>query len=458
MSERIAPHSLEAERSVLGSVFIRPAAWPLVASMLVTDAFYLPAHREVFEAMEAVVKRSMPLDVLMVGDELKSRGALTRLEGGEGYLLDLAGSVPVAENVEHYVRIVLDNWNRRRVIALCSETMSRAYLSASAEDLVENLAGDVSRIVMPSANALVRIGECVPAVLADIEHRMAVGPEKAMAGRVTFGVDRLDELTVGCDPGDLVIIGADAGGGKTALAVQAGLKLTIDEGGVCLCANLEMSRAQITERSLSHRGRVNSFNLRRGQLRKDEFAELYAAGQSLIQNHHGEGGQAVPTDFYREDRIQGIEEFEVRARAVRARHPKQVALGIFDFMQLAKSSGRQANRAQEISDIARRLKKLGGDLEMTIFGISSLKRKQTEASEKPPSMSDLKESGDVEYAATTILLIWNQDQTEDGAVDIIAAKNKKGPRATIRSHWTGRHYAFRDWDGDASPSLPGMNG
>lgn len=448
MTDRLPPHSLEAERSVLGSVLMRPSIWTVVAGMLVTDAFFLPAHREVFEAMGHVERRGMPLDPITLGDELRTRGALPRLEGGEQYLMDLVHAAVIPDNYEHHARIVLGAWNKRRLIRLCAETVERAHGNIEAEELLENVAGDVSRIVMPSANDLVRIGDCVPAVLADVQKRIEVGPERAMTGRVTTGIARFDELTVGFDPGDLVIIGADPGAGKSALAVQAGLKLAIDEGGVCLCANLEMNKAQITERAIVHRARVNSFKLRRGELRNEEVADVLQAGRELV-------GVGLPANFYVEDKIQSVEEFEARARAVRARHPKEVTLGIFDFMQLAKTSGRMGNRAQEISEIARRLKKIAGELDMTVIGVSSLKRKQTEVSEKAPTMHDLKESGDVEYAGTTIILLWNRDRTKDGPVDLILEKNKKGPTETIQAHWIGRHYRFTDWNGDTAPPLPG---
>src|SRR5437763_3273232 len=126
-AQRMPPHNLDAEKSVLGSVFIKPTAFDEVATTLQVDDFFLPAHREVFEAMLALDKRRQPLDVIAVADELKTRGLLSRLEGGESYLLALANSVPTAENILHYARLVKEKATLRRLIDACAEVKSRAY-------------------------------------------------------------------------------------------------------------------------------------------------------------------------------------------------------------------------------------------------------------------------------------------------------------------------------------------
>src|SRR3954471_14772731 len=124
---RLPPHNLEAERSTLGGVLIKPAAFDEMATLLVADDFFLPAHREIFDAMVEIEKRRQPIDPIGLGDELKTRGALPRLEGGEAYLMTLAGSVPTAENISHYVRLVKEKATLRRLIAACGEVQSRAY-------------------------------------------------------------------------------------------------------------------------------------------------------------------------------------------------------------------------------------------------------------------------------------------------------------------------------------------
>lgn len=446
MSDRALPHDIDAEKAALGSVFIAPErVWPIASTQLQTDAFFLPAHRDIFEAMAAAAAREMPLDPITVGDELKARGLLGRLDGGAGYLLHLASSTPTAENADAYIRIVHDCASLRRLIHVCGATMSRAFggwANLRVDEFIDEHMGDVSRLLMGATSTkLTRLGECIPQVMNDIAHRVEVGPEMAAAGRVTFGLRAVDELLVGSDPGDLVIIGGDPGAGKTALAVKAGLKLCIDDRGTCFCANLEMSRYALGERALSNRARVNSFLMRNGRLGRKEMSDLVAAAATITGSAHNDH---VPADFYIEDAISTVQQFEARARIWRARHPTQVAMAIFDFVQLAQGvEGAHQTRAQQVGNDTRRLKKIAGDLNVTIFAVSSLKREGTEIAEKAPTMKSLKESGDVEYAATTILLLWNKGE---GRVELIAAKNKKGPTASLPLTYVGKHYEFVDPD------------
>lgn len=439
MSERHEPHSLDAERAVLGSVLIKPQAWAVISSMLVADAFYLPAHREIWDGMAAIEKRQLAIDPVMIADELRARGALSRLQGGEAYLLELASSVPHAENVEHYARVVLDNFNKRKVLQLCALTQSRCYNEAlTADELIEGLAGDLSKVVKETGKEPQRIGQVVPLAMAEIERRAAAGPEQSFSGMHT-GVRALDEITWGWEAPDLVVIGADPGGGKTALALQAALIMTIEHGWAGFVANLEMSKLQITERALAHRARINSYLLRRGDLKLEDSKDLFAAARELD-----------PADLYPVDDIATMREYELRLRIWRAKHPKKKAFGIFDYIQLAEEGGdSRQNRSQQVGGYARRLKKLAKDLDMVQIAISSLNRDQKDASEKPPTMKNLKESGDVEYAADTVHLLWNPHQVEDGQIEIYTPKNRKGPKRTVPAWFRGKHYAFLDvYDGE----------
>ncbi len=425
------PHSLSAEQSVLGAVFISPRLWPTIASQLPMDAFFLPAHRVVYDAMVGVAHRRMPIDPITVADELRSRGELGRLEGGEDYLLRLAESVPTSENIDAYVGIVRRAANLRSVIHLCAEASSRARGDVEDDLLVEDIQRQLSKVVLRNASELRRLGDCIPQVLNDIESRRE--NDSGIIG-VRTGVRSLDLLTCGFLPEEMTIIGADPGAGKSALAVQAGLLLCIEEAGTCFDASLEMPEKMIAERALAHLADVNSYHLRRGSISIDEARGLQDAGGVL---------QGI--DYYVADDVRTVREFAAKARVWRARHPRQKGLAIFDFLQLAASSGNGNNRAQQVGNDARELKALARELKVPVIAISSLSRSPKDAAKQPPRMSDLKESGDVEYAADFVILIWNPDGTKDGPVNFVVAKNRNSPAEMVSGHWIGRHFRFCDF-------------
>lgn len=432
LPERPLPHNVEAEQAVLGAIFIRPSIWPAVQSHLRLDEFFIPGHREVYDAMAAVADREMPLDLVTVGDELRARGMLPRLEGGEDYLMTLADSVPTAENVDHYVRIVRTTGGQRELIRLGGEIASRAYGNVDLERYYEEIARSISGLAVRSAaSELSLIGDSVQAVLDEIEAR-----SKGEVQGVFTGIAGLDALTCGFLPEELVIIGADPGAGKSALAEQAGLRLCIEEGGTCFYGTLEMSKNQLTERALAHLAEVNSFYLRSGKVSLNDARDLYDSGAVLRKLR-----------FYVDAKITSVREFAAQARVWRARHPNEKALAIFDFLQLA-GGGQGQNRAQQVGNDARELKALAKELKVAIIGVSSLNR-DTKDNEKPPSKKSLKESGDVEFAADFVVLIWNKDGTKDGPVTLICDKSRNGaPGGWVQAHWIGRHYKFCDVDRD----------
>jgi len=441
LPDRPLPHNVEAEQSVLGAVFIRPSLWPTVESQLRLDEFFLPAHREVYDAMATVAHRQMPLDPVTVADELRARDVIRRLDGGEGYLMTLANAVPTAENVAGYVSIVRNAAAKRDLIRLCAETASRAWGEVEADRLVEEHSTLVSKLVVRSArNDLDLLGDSVAGALDAIEARGSGAVEG-----VKTGIFALDAMTNGFFPEEFVILGADPGAGKSALAVQTGLRLCVEEGGTCFCVNLEMSKQQLAERALAHLGEVNSFYLRSGKVSIDDTHRLYDAG-SLLRKLR----------FYANTKVRSVREFGALARVWRARHPNDKALAIFDFLQLASGGNDRQSRAQQVADDARALKALAGELGLPIIGVSSLNRDRKDNA-KPPTMKSLKESGDVEYAADFVILIWNKDLTKDGPVTLVCDKGRNGaPGGWVQAHWIGRHYKFCDVERDVEPEQQEM--
>jgi replicative DNA helicase len=447
MSERPAPANLDAERTVLGALMLKPPVYTDIAAALAVDDFFLPAHREIFEAAGAVVARQRPCDPLMVGDELQARGMVARLPGGLGYLMDLAGGVTHTEHLGHHVSLISEASGLRRLIAICAETMSRGYGHARLGELVEEVTSAAARIVIHTPGDLVNAGDLVQEVLDDLERRHAAGPEKSITG-VRTGVYALDRLTCGSDPGDLVVFAADPGGGKTALAEQAAIVTAIEEPGTALFCNLEMRKVQLVERAIAYLARRNSFNMRTGQLSVEDFREIYTAGSKISAGR-----------LYVEDKLFTVPAIVGRAREWRARHPREKALLVVDFVQLLRSAGDEGsdNRARQLGLWCQTFKELAKMMEIVVVLVSQFNRGPAK-DRRAPTMRDLRESGDIEAAADTIVLIHNPEGTEDGPVDLILEKNRKGPARRVPAHWNGRYYEFVDVGDEPEPAqrtLPG---
>ena len=195
VSSRSPPHNLEAERAVLGGVLIKPSVFDEVAMALQIDDFFLPAHREIFEAMLTIDKRRHPLDLVALADELRVRGMIARLEGGEAYLLALYNNVPTAENVNHYARLVKEKATLRRLISACAEIQSRAYGDfGQFEEFLDEAETQVFKVAQQNRRETY---SAAPDIMEEVLHNIEVraAERKAVTG-VPTGFTKLDALTV----------------------------------------------------------------------------------------------------------------------------------------------------------------------------------------------------------------------------------------------------------------------
>lgn len=432
MSSRLPPHSLEAERSALGSVFIKPSSFAVVSSALLTDDFFLPAHREIFAALAAVEKRRQPLDPISVSDELKTRGTLSRLEGGEEYLMRLSGEVPTAENVAHYARLVKEKSQLRKLIAAGAEIQARAYATEDANALVSESAAAICAIATSNTAGLRTVGDFMPGVLEEISRRAQSNGKNEIVG-VQTGVTELDMVLGGLRPGNLTVFAADPGGGKTALAVQTALNLCLLYSGTALVFNLEMTAAELAERCAVHQAQVNSQSVRSGQVEYEEFRRLSS-----------EAAKLGPLPMYLEDRAFDMATVSARSRSWRARHPGMVGLLVLDYLQLMRSrGGDDQHRALEIGTMVSQCKELGKELGVAFILVSQFNRGPAQQG-REPKKSDLKDSSSIEQGGDQIVLLHNPEQTEDGQIDLIVDKNRHGPCRKVRARWIGRYYRFED--------------
>ena len=453
-SGRQPPHNLEAERSALGGVLVKPSAFDEMATTITPDDFLLPAHREIFESMLALDKRRQPIDVISLGDELKNRGSLGRLENGQAYLIELANTVPSAENIAHYARLVQEKATLRRLIAACAEIQSRAYGEfGDHEQFLDESESLVFQVAQKNRRENARpIGEIMSEVLETIDARAR--ESKSVTG-VPTGFTKLDEITAGLQPENLIVVAARPGVGKTSWAMNVATHAALEHKIPVLIFSLEMSRNELIERILAGEARIDSNRMRRGMIEYSEWKnKIYPAGNRISQ---------APILI---DDSPGVNILELRAKARRFRSdprffpPKngerQLGLVVIDYLQLAHGLGgrKDDSREREIAEISRGLKGLAKELHIPIIAVSQLNRSVEKREDKTPQLSDLRESGAIEQDADIIIFIhrdemYNPDPAGRGKALLKIGKNRAGPTGEvdltfIREYTKFENYAAED--------------
>ena len=453
-SGRLPPHNLEAERSALGGVLVKPLAFDEMATVLTADDFFFPAHREIFLAMMELDQRRQPIDVVSLGDELKSRGALPRLEGGQSYLITLANSVPTAENISHYVRLVKEKATLRRLIAACAEIQSRAYGEfGSYEEFLDDAETQIFKVAQQNRRESFQpVGELLGDVVNELQTRSM---ERRQITGVPTGFTKLDEISAGLQPENLIVVAARPGVGKTSWAINVATHAALHHGIPVLIFSLEMSKFELMERMLAGEARIDSSRMRRGMIEYGDWkSHIYPAADRLTKAPILIDDSAAPNIL------------ELRAKARRFRgNPKYfpassngrtpLGLMVVDYLQLARGLGgrREESREREIAEISRGLKALAKDLRIPIIAVSQLNRGLERREDKRPQLSDLRESGAIEQDADLILFIHREEMygtegAERNKAELIIGKNRHGPTDTVLLTFQREYTKFQNYAED----------
>jgi len=432
-SERL-PHNYDAEMATLGSVLIRSDVFPELAGILATDDFLLPAHREIWEAMQACDRRGH-LEALSLLDELRVRGMVGRLPEGEGYILTLSNVVPTAEAARHYARIVRDKAVRRRLIAVCKETAARAGGDAGLDELLVELRQSIDSLEAPSEAGPVRIGDILDDATAAIERRAA---EPSIAAVMT-GLRALDEIIRGFRPGQQIVVAANPGGGKSSFAWTTAIRAAM-AGVPALCFSLEMSVQELTERALTFAGNVPGVTA--GDLNLEEWRKVRVAQKNL-----------QPLPLWVDDRKLSMGRIAAEARRWRAQHAREgLALLVVDYLGLVRSDGDAENRQLEVAAWSRAFKTLAGDLKCPLILVAQLNRQNMSGgTPREPVLSDLRDSGAVEQDADMVIFPWR----EGTLAKLIVAKHRNGATGAAKKIiWRGDLMAFYDDVGPGFAPVP----
>ncbi len=396
-TDKLPPHSLEAERAVLGTLVVDNTTIPQVEALIMSEDFYRTEHQLIFENIIAVYHRDGALDLTTLCDELERNKVLDKV-GGPGYVASLEDYVITSANIEHHTRIVLNKSRLRKLIEAAHSIVDQAYNEVNeTEDILESSEKLIFDVVQQrTSQDFVAIGEIAAEAMDEISKKYH---HKEVVTGIASGYQKLDDLTCGFQPSDLIIIAARPSMGKTAFALNISMNVA-QRGGVVGLFSLEMSSQQLNHRLLCTLSMVSGHRLRTGYIAGKELRKITDKAKVL---------SSLPIFV---DDTPGLTSIQLRARAhrLKAKEP-DLSLIIVDYLQLMRSGTRIENRQQEVADISHSLKCLARELDVPVIALSQLSRlvERRKDKEKRPVLSDLRESGAIEQDADLVMFVHRPD-------------------------------------------------
>ncbi|NCB65888.1 MAG: replicative DNA helicase [Bacilli bacterium] len=431
LQDRIPPHSIEAEQSVLGSIFLDPETVVNVLEYLETSDFYRKNHQIIFDAILQLNNRNEAIDVVTIANELDTKNQLENA-GGMEYLAELAVAVPTSANVEYYAKIVEEKSILRNLIRSATEIVRKGY--EEGDELAVMLDSAEQNILQVSErrnrSGFIRISDVVSASLQNIE---SLAQQSDDVTGVPTGYIALDKMTAGLQKEELIILAARPAVGKTAFALNIAQNVATKAEQVVAIFSLEMGAESLVNRMLCAEGNIDAGHLRTGQLSEDEWSNLIMAMGTLGQSK-----------IFIDD-TPGIRIAEIRAKSRRLLQEQgKLGLIVIDYLQLIEGNNRES-RQQEVSDISRQLKKLAKELKVPVIALSQLSRGVEQRQDKRPVLSDIRESGSIEQDADIVAFLYRddyyereggeepeRDEQENNVVEVIIEKNRSGARGTVK--------------------------
>ncbi|MDR0591833.1 MAG: replicative DNA helicase [Bifidobacteriaceae bacterium] len=431
--ERLPPQDIQAEQSALGAMLLSKDAIADVVAVLKGEDFYRPQHEMVFAAITDIYSRGEPVDAVTVTAELTRRGEMG-LIGGAQYLASIMAGVPTAANAGFYAQIVRDRAVMRRLVDSGTRITQLGYSNDGRpiDDIVNEAQAEVYAVTeRGAAEDYQSIRDIIDPVVAEIE-RMSATPGHITG--VPTGFHELDRLTGGLHGGQMVIVAARPGKGKSTLGLDFARSAAIRNGQTAVLFSLEMSRDEITQRLLSAESGVMLKHLRSGSVQIDWWPRIMS-----------KVGRIKEAPLFIDD-SPNMSLMEIRAKCRRLKQRNDLQLVIIDYLQLMSSGKRVESRQQEVSEFSRALKLLAKELDVPVVAISQLNRAAEQRENKRPELSDLRESGSLEQDADVVILISRLDSSQDerakGEATLILAKHRNGPIADINVAFQGHLSRF----------------
>ena len=438
--DKLPPQNIEAEQSVLGAIIFDNEALPKALEMLAADDFYKESHRRLYNAMLDLFNKSEPIDIITLTDYLRKTNGLDAV-GGVANLSNLANSIPTSANIRYHAKIVREKALLRALIQTATHINTKVYEDdLEADDMVDYAEKVIFDIADKRTKAsFTSMKDVVKDTFKMIEH--LYDKKEAITG-VPTGFKDLDELTAGFQPGELIIIGGRPGMGKTAFALNVAQHVGIEMKEPVAVFSLEMSKEQLAMRMLCAESMVDSSQVRKGFINRQDWPKLTSAAGRLSE---------API-FIDDSSALTVLEIRAKSRRLKLEH-RGLSLVVVDYLQLMRSRGSLERREQEISEISRSLKALAKELKIPVIALSQLNRAVEQRTGNKPTLADIRESGAIEQDADVIIFIYkDSDQVRNNpavknVVKIDIAKQRNGPTGTINLTFLSNCTKFVDHSG-----------
>lgn len=416
--ERVIPHNIDAEQSVIGAMFLSKKALQKGLERLDGSEFYLDSHKKIFEAIKNLDSKGIEVDITTVADELNNAGVLKQI-GDIEYITEIIESVPSASNMEEYIKIVEDKSILRRLIDEATDIITNSY------DTTNN----ISEVIEEAEKKIFDVSKSLRSTefksIQDVLYKTQSDLEKLASNKgeitgIPSGFYDLDKLTSGFHPNELVIIAARPGMGKTALALNMVTNIAINSKKSVALFNMEMGAEQLATRMLSSVGQIDGNKLKTGNLEHSDWKRVNEAISRLSD-----------TKIYIDDTAgQTVGEIRSKCRKL-STSPDGLDIVVIDYLTLIQGSSKSnANRQQEVADISRALKTMAMELGVPVIALSQLSRSIEKREDKKPMLSDLRESGAIEQDADIVAFLYCSDEErekDNSLMELVIRKHRNGP-------------------------------
>lgn len=434
--DRLPPQNIEAEQSVLGAILLENEILASVVEMLAPEDFYKDSHKKIFLAMLDLYKKNEPIDLITLTEQLSRKEQIEEI-GGASYLSHIVNLVPTSANIKYHSKIVKEKSLLRNLIKTTTEIITTSY----DESIEINELLDVAETKIFSLSektirgSFVRIDNVVKDTIELVDK---LYNKKELITGLPSGFTDLDMQTTGFHPGDLVVVGARPGMGKTSFCLNIAAYVGIEVKVPVALFSLEMSKELIVLRMICSEAEVDSKSVRSGYHTKEDYRKLVNAA-----------GRLAEAPIFIDDSFNTVLEMRAKSRRLKAEHG--LGLIIVDYLQLMRGEGSYTAREQVISDISRSFKALAKDLKVPIIVISQLNRScEQRGDNKRPIIADLRESGAIEQDADTILFLYRGDyykakDAEEGVAELDIAKQRNGPTGMINVTFLDKFTKFKNY-------------